>query len=686
LSIRILRHTWPEIQVAYGAVAGIYFLLTPINMSTAAYAYGLSDILATCLIFLALHAHILRAKRPILGSIGMLSALLVGLGTKQTCVIIPALLILYDLIFPCQINIRLLFSRWRSYLPAFLLVLLYFFLRYIRLGGVGDLEGTSHLKPWLQYVCAQPYAILHYIVGSLIPSGLSIDHDLASPFVQPIPFIEAAFFLSLLIGISVWFTARKTPEKKIVLFSICFFILMILPISSFLPTVDYMVDRRAYGANAGLAVMLALGLGHIQKSRKDLWRQAMCILMMAVYLVFLAVSSHQRIALLNSKIAPWLEVLERYPASSRAIINLGVAYTENKQYPEAKAIFERGLVIFPNHVDILFNYGILFLDNASPFRDRQRAESIYQKVAFLEPTRADTYVNLGYLRGSTEEAVQFYRHAISLRADYVQAYLNLGEVFIHLGKYEESKNVFERILTLDPNNILALGGIGVIYDRQNNLVEAERIMLGILNRTPLEASAYYNLGSLYLRWPRLKEALVLLEKAVTLDPKMGLAWINIGVLHERQNELNLAEFTYRKAIALQPDFAEAYLSLGKILFRLGDKVGTLESIKKALALAPDLRSSARSIVWALASSADPKLRDVKSALTLSTLLWPKGAKGDPYDLLVFAATQAGSGHIIEARHSALAALAIGRAQGEKRLIEMTTALLTALDKGLAFVY
>jgi hypothetical protein len=128
------------------------------------------------------------------------------------------------------------------------------------------------------------------------------------------------------------------------------------------------------------------------------------------------------------------------------------------------------------------------------------------------------------------------------------------------------------------------------------------------------------------------------------------------------------------------------LSLGKGLLRLGDKEGAVESVRKALALSSVSVASTRPVIWALASSPDLKLRDGKSALALANLLWPTGVKGDPYDLLVFAAVQADAGHTAEARRFALSARAAGKSLGERSLVEMASALLMALDKGRMFIY
>lgn len=45
-----------------------------------------------------------------------------------------------------------------------------------------------------------------------------------------------------------------------------------------------------------------------------------------------------------------------------------------------------------------------------------------------------------------------YRQAISMRADYTQAYINRGDILIKLNRTKEAQEVYERALLYDSNN------------------------------------------------------------------------------------------------------------------------------------------------------------------------------------------------------------------------------------------
>lgn len=68
----------------------------------------------------------------------------------------------------------------------------------------------------------------------------------------------------------------------------------------------------------------------------------------------------------------------------------------------------------------------------------------------------NVFVNLANLieKNATrlEEADLLYRQAISMRADYTQAYINRGDVLIKLNRTKEAQEVYERALFYDSNN------------------------------------------------------------------------------------------------------------------------------------------------------------------------------------------------------------------------------------------
>ena len=77
-------------------------------------------------------------------------------------------------------------------------------------------------------------------------------------------------------------------------------------------------------------------------------------------------------------------------------------------------------------------------------------------VTRIAPQHLSVFLNLGNLMAKDpnrlEEADSLYKQAISMRNDYVQAYINRGDVLIKMGKAEEAYKVYEQALVFEPDN------------------------------------------------------------------------------------------------------------------------------------------------------------------------------------------------------------------------------------------
>lgn len=74
----------------------------------------------------------------------------------------------------------------------------------------------------------------------------------------------------------------------------------------------------------------------------------------------------------------------------------------------------------------------------------------------VAPSHLNVFLNLGNLiakdKSRLEEADALYRQAISMRADYTQAYINRGEILIKMNRTREAQEVYEKALQFDGAN------------------------------------------------------------------------------------------------------------------------------------------------------------------------------------------------------------------------------------------
>lgn len=72
-----------------------------------------------------------------------------------------------------------------------------------------------------------------------------------------------------------------------------------------------------------------------------------------------------------------------------------------------------------------------------------------------------------------EEADLLYRQAISMRADYTQAYINRGDVLIKLNRTKEAQEVYERALFYDSNNPDIYYNVSIELLRRNIYIDKQ---------------------------------------------------------------------------------------------------------------------------------------------------------------------------------------------------------------------
>ena len=79
----------------------------------------------------------------------------------------------------------------------------------------------------------------------------------------------------------------------------------------------------------------------------------------------------------------------------------------------------------------------------------------HRSVAERFPSSAEAQYNLGnalYAAGALDEAIECYRRAIGLKADFAEAHSNLGVAFERQGRWADATECYRRATELMPTN------------------------------------------------------------------------------------------------------------------------------------------------------------------------------------------------------------------------------------------
>nr|MBE5727516.1 putative transmembrane and TPR repeat-containing protein CG4050-like [Cucujiformia] len=136
--------------------------------------------------------------------------------------------------------------------------------------------------------------------------------------------------------------------------------------------------------------------------------------------------------------------------------NVGHALESKGKYREALVFFKTAVDVQEDDVGAHINVGRTY-NHLKMFKEAEeaylKAKSLLPKAkpgesyqTRIAPNHLNVFVNLANLisKNSTrlEEADMLYRQAISMRADYTQAYINRGDILIKLNRTKEAQEVY----------------------------------------------------------------------------------------------------------------------------------------------------------------------------------------------------------------------------------------------------
>jgi len=142
------------------------------------------------------------------------------------------------------------------------------------------------------------------------------------------------------------------------------------------------------------------------------------------------------------------------PAHLIALLNLGNAYRQQKEWGEAKKVLRRAFDVEPDDPEVNYSLGMV----CAQLEESDRAEEYLKRAVSLRPVYPEALNNLGvlYLRTRRpEEAVHSFEESIRVAPEYDQSYLNLARVYAIEGQREKARDVLLELLKQHPDHAQA---------------------------------------------------------------------------------------------------------------------------------------------------------------------------------------------------------------------------------------
>jgi len=502
---------------------------------------------------------------------GALACYFFGLFSKESTIVLPALIFCYEIIvgknigawFPDNHEIQGRRTFFIIYKKAVNIVTSSIFLGYI---------GVSVLYLLVRFVILQNpnenlafpegsfFVIMltmvkvlgRYIANVFMPFSLNPDYHvlyLKTPFTFSfiIPFLTLTSIVVIAVRLVKKFATGKS-FYRIMVFAIVWFFISMLPVINIIPLANIMADRYLYLPILGFCLFISNGLIRLG----SITRYILCISLI-IFCIFITVPRNN---IWRDNLILWYESSLSPLCSFTTYNNLGAQLSERGDTDAALLMYSKAIqksreVGFTKYAAVYYNMG-----------------NAYQKKDMLE------------------DAVKAYKKAVQIRPEYKEVHNNLGKVYFTLERYNDALNEYETAIKIDLEFSYAYNNLGVLYNKLGRGDDAIAVYKKAISLDNKYGEAYYNLGNVYEGKRQYDLAMETYQIALKVDPTQIYAHNNLGTIYDKKGLIEDAIMEYHYAINADPKYPFSHNNLGAALIKKGDIEGALVEFKKAVDLLP----------------------------------------------------------------------------------------------------
>jgi len=213
----------------------------------------------------------------------------------------------------------------------------------------------------------------------------------------------------------------------------------------------------------------------------------------------------------------------------------------------------------------------------------------FEKAVTLDPNFLDAYINLGNVLKEArifDRAVAAYLRALNLSPNHAVVHGNLACVYYEQGLIDLAIDTYKRAIELQPNFPDAYCNLANALKEKGQVQDAEECYTTALRLCPAHADSLNNLANIKREQGFIEEATRLYLKALDVFPEFAAAHSNLASVLQQQGKLNEALMHYKEAIRIQPTFADAYSNMGNTLKEMQDVNGALQCYTRAIQINP----------------------------------------------------------------------------------------------------
>jgi len=279
-------------------------------------------------------------------------------------------------------------------------------------------------------------------------------------------------------------------------------------------------------------------------------------------------------------------------------ISSGVKLIKNEKYTDAKKTFN-SLLTGKSKAEAYFYLGEIYfieskIDSAKQFYEKGVAADIEFALNYAGLVKANLYAK------NTSEAEKNYNQAMELGEDNPQVYVVLSEAYSsgYGGKnYDKAINLLNEALKINAQYVKAYVTLGNIYLEKGNGTEAIRNFQRAIDINETDPEPMTRKSKVYILISNYPEATSLLNEAIKNDPSYSPAYNELAELNATLKDYSKAAEYYSKFIEASEITIEKQKRFASILYMNKEYDKTINILKDVSSRELDNASSIRILAY-----------------------------------------------------------------------------------------
>ncbi|XP_070581695.1 protein O-mannosyl-transferase TMTC3-like [Ptychodera flava] len=408
--------------------------------------------------------------------------------------------------------------------------------------------------------------------------------------------------IAVLLKFIFFAVCDETKRSKQVIMCLAFLVLPFIPASNlFFPVGFVVAERILYVPSMGFCMAVALGIQLIAKHKNF---KKLVYVGLAFLILLHSAKTYKRNFDWESENTIFSAAVRVVKTNAKCWNNVGHSLENQEKWGEALEYFKHASEVQPDDIGAWLNVGRAYKN----LNKTKEAEVAYKTAMDLmppvipgkkyttrvAPNHLNVYLNLANLikddASRLVEADNLYKKAITMRPDFIEAYINRGDVLLKLNRSQEAVDNYMTALKYEDDNADIYYNLGVIYTEKGERSLALRSFEKALTLNSEHRQSLFNSAVLMQETenPALRpEAISRLNQLLSLDFTNEKVYFNLGMLEMDNKNYETAKMWFDKAIELKEDFRSALFNLALMLTQINRDIEALPYLDNLMKYHPN---------------------------------------------------------------------------------------------------